>query len=281
MKRLFAIVMVVLTVLSVGGVTLYSIHKSVADGGQPPEILFDKDQIDVAANAGDEELLQGVTALDKEDGDVTDSLMVETVSRFVEKDTVTVTYVAYDSQRHVARSSRSVHYTDYTPPRFTMSGPMLFVEKNVSDMLDSVGARDKIDGDISLKVHASFEDTASALSSVGTHTVTLSVTNSLGDTVRLDVPVKVVEDSPRSDSIPLKTYLVYLKHGDAFDPRSYLADEDQAKAQAGGTEDRAEDNPLRISSGVNTAAPGVYTVDYALVRNETTTAQTRLIVVVE
>ena len=49
MKRLFAIVMVVLTVLSVGGVTLYSIHKSVADGGQPPEILFDKDQIDVAA----------------------------------------------------------------------------------------------------------------------------------------------------------------------------------------------------------------------------------------
>ena len=86
MKRLFAFVMLFLTALSVGGVILYSIHKSVATGGASPEIHFDKDEIDVQTGTGDEALLEGVTATDQEDGDVTDSIMVEGVSHFVEKD---------------------------------------------------------------------------------------------------------------------------------------------------------------------------------------------------
>ena len=47
MKRLFAIVMVTLTVLSVGGVIIYSVHKRAATGGASPEIHFDKDEIEV------------------------------------------------------------------------------------------------------------------------------------------------------------------------------------------------------------------------------------------
>ena len=276
MKRLFAFVMLFLTALSVGGVILYSIHKSVATGGASPEIHFDKDEIEVQTGTGDEALLAGVTATDPEDGDVTDSIMVEGISHFVEKDVVNVTYVAYDSQNHVARAMRRVHYTDYVSPRFSMSGPMVFLSKNVGDLMNDIRAEDVIDGNISVKAHASFDDTTSALAAVGTHEVEISVTNSLGDTSRLLIPVRVVEDVPHSENIPLKAYLVYVNKGAEFHPESYLANADQAKGSS-----TMGESSIQIQSTVNTGTPGVYTVDYSLVKNENTAAFTRLIVVVD
>lgn len=273
MKRLFAIIMVTLTALSIGGVLLYSMHRTMANGGKSPEIFFDSEEIEVQTSATDQELLQGVTATDKEDGDVTDSLIVEHISQLVDSNVVEVTYVAYDSQNHVSRAARRVRYTDYVSPRFEFTGPMLFLSKNVGDLMNYVGAKDAIDGNISVKAHASFDDTTTALSTVGVHDVEVSVTNSLGDTARLLVPVKVVEDVPHSENIPLKTYLVYLKIGEAFNPESYLMNE--AQAEGGSTMGESE---LRIQSNVDTRKAGVYTVDYYLVRNETTTAMTRLIV---
>ncbi len=276
MKRLFAIVMIVLTVLSVGGVILYSVHKTMATGGASPEIHFDEERIEVKTESGEAELLKGVTATDQEDGDVTDSVMVEGISHFVEKDVVNVTYVAYDSQNHVARAMREIHYTDYISPRFSLSGPMVFLSKNVGDLMDYVNVADVIDGNISVKAHASFDDTTSALAVVGTHDVELSVTNSLGDTSRLLVPVRVVEDNPHSENLPLKTYLVYVDRGAEFDPMFYLAN----AGQAAGDSDKGESN-VQIASDVNTSVPGVYPVDYSLVKNDTIMAFTRLIVVVE
>ena len=276
MKRFFAIIMVLLTALSVGGVILYSVHKTMATGGASPEIHFDQEELEVSTGTGDAELLKGVTATDKEDGDVTDSLMVESISHFVEKDIVNVTYVAYDSQNHVSRAMRRVHYTDYISPRFTMSGPMLFLSKNVGDLMNYVGAEDVVDGDISVKAHASFDDTTTALATVGTHNVEISVTNSLGDTSRLLVPVKVVEDVPHSESIPLKAYLVYVKKGAEFDPAYYLTNAEQA--QGGST---MGESTIQINSNVNAVTAGVYAVDYSLIKNDMISAMTRLIVVVE
>ena len=269
MKRLFAIVMLFLTALSVGGVILYSVHKSMMTGGASPEIHFAEEMIDVETGTGDDALLEGVTATDQEDGDVTDSIMVEGISHFVEKDVVNVTYVAYDSQNHVARAMRRVHYTDYVSPRFSMSGPMVFLSKNVPDLMNYVGVEDLVDGNISVKAHASFDDSTSVLAAVGSHDVELSVTNSLGDTARLMIPVRVVEDNPHSENLPLKTYLVYVDRGSAFDPMFYLANAGQA------------DSDVQVASDVNTSAPGVYSVDYSLMKNDTVSAFTRLIVVVE
>ena len=276
MKRLFPIIMVLLTALAVGSVFLFSTYQARATGGQAPEIHFAQEELNVDTGSGDRELLQGVTAADKEDGDVTASLMVEHISQFVEKDTVEVTYVAYDSQNHVSRATRRVHYNNYQPPRFSLSGPMVFLSKNVADLMNYVDATDVVDGNISIKAHASFDDTTTALSAVGVHNVELSVTNTLGDTVRLLVPVKVMEDVPHSENIPLKAYLVYVQKGDAFDANFYLA-----SAEQGNGSSSMGESEIQISSGVNTNQEGVYAVDYSLVRNEVVTATTRLIVVVE
>ena len=276
MKRLFAIVMLVLAALSVCGVIVYTVQKHRVTGGASPEIQFAQDEIRIQTGDGYEKMLEGVTATDAEDGDVTDSVMVESVSKFVEKDVVDVTYVAYDSQNHVSRATRRVRYSNYQSPRFSMSGPMVFLSRNVADLMNFIGVTDAIDGDISVKAHASFDDTTIALATVGTHNVEISVTNSLGDTSRLVVPVKVVEDVPHSESIPLKTYLVYIKKGASFDPAFYLVNSDQA--QGGST---MGESTIQISSNVNPVTAGVYSVDYSLIKNEMISAMTRLIVVVE
>ena len=276
MKRLFVIVMLLLTALSVGGVILYSVHKSMATGGGSPEIRFAQEEIAVKTSTDDQVLLQGVTAEDPEDGDVTDSIMVESISHFVEKDVVNVTYMAYDSQNHVARAMRRVRFTDYVSPRFSMSGPMVFSSKNVTEMLNYIEATDMVDGNISIKTHASFDDTNTALASPGSHNVELSVTNSLGDTARLTIPVLVVEELAHSEKIPLKTYLAYISRGSEFDPAFYLANEEQAAAN-----EYTGERSVQINSAVNPSLPGVYAVDYSIVKDDTVTAVTRLIVVVE
>lgn len=276
MKRSFVIIMLVLTVLSVGGVIAFTFYDRAVTGGASPEIHFDREEISIQTNADDAVLLQGVTATDAEDGDVTESLMVESISRFVEKDTVKVTYVAYDSQNHVTHASRTARFTDYHSPVFSMGAPMIFQAKNVSDLMAKVGAKDAIDGDLSLKIHASFDDTSAALSAIGVHDVEFSVTNSLGDTARLLVPVRVVDDAPHSESILLKAYLVYLEQGSAFNPAAYLVDAGQA-ARVG----KKDDNRIEVKSNVDMSKPGVYAVDYLQVKNDVTQAITRLIVVVE
>ena len=66
----------------------------------------------------EERLLEGVTAYDGKDGDLTSKVFVESISNFVEPGVSNVTYVVYDADRHAAKASRKVVYLDYTPPRF-------------------------------------------------------------------------------------------------------------------------------------------------------------------
>ncbi len=47
-----------------------------------PVITMDQQELTVGLNATDEDFLQGVKAVDENDGDVTDSLVVESVSNF-------------------------------------------------------------------------------------------------------------------------------------------------------------------------------------------------------
>lgn len=271
MKKLTAIVLTVLMVLSLGGLVVYLFHEKTVTGGASPEISFASELIEVPVAATDAELLQGVTATDAEDGDVTASLMVESVSHFVSDGTVKVTYAAFDSQNHVTKAARSVRYTDYTPPRFTLSAPLVFTESAVSDMLSYVGATDAIDGDLSTRVKVSAKDSGSLVSSVGSHEVEFRVTNSLGDTEYLTATVDVVNGSYNSAQLTLSSYLVYLTAGESFDAAgylvSYLRDGQLVSGSTSG---------VTIDSAVDPATPGTYEVTYTM-----DNSYTRLIVVVE
>lgn len=73
---------------------------------KPPVIEFQKDEVTYSEGDSYDVFLEGVTAQDDRDGDVTDSLVVESVYLTESGKHVTVIYVARDKENNVAKVSK-------------------------------------------------------------------------------------------------------------------------------------------------------------------------------
>ena len=250
---------------------------------EAPEITMEAQLPELSALEQRSALLQGVSARDKRDGDVTGSLVVESVRLLRSDGTVTVTYAAFDKVGNVAKADREVRFHDYESPKFFLRQPLLFSRNTSYDVLSAIGAEDMLDGDISHRIRATVLDEVDS-DYAGTHDVQFRVTNSLGETVELVLPVEVYIPSPFEGSLTLTDYLIYLKQGDKFVANSYLdtftLGRDVIPLRTGLTEEMR----LLVSGKVETGVPGVYVVDYELTYEKAEqlyTAYSRLIVVVE
>ena len=81
-----------------------------------PEITIPPGILEVSLSADRSELLQGLSAYDKKDGDLTDTIIIESISRFTEPGVAMVTYAVCDSDNHVGSASRKIRYIDDTAP---------------------------------------------------------------------------------------------------------------------------------------------------------------------
>ena len=228
---------------------------------QPPVITLGQEEITLSVQDDPALLLSGVTATDDCDGDVTASLLVESVGTLSPDFTAKVTYAAFDSAGNVSKASRRVRYSDYTGMRFQLSGPLVFSSNNTHTLMNLITVEDSLDGDISASVKPSLVGGDESLKEPGHHEVLLRVTNSLGYTQRLTVPVEVYAPGTYNASVELSAYLVYVKQGEPFRPEAYprwltVSAYEQYPLTGVTTSD------IRIQSSVNTAIPGTYCVTY-------------------
>lgn len=249
-----------------------------------PVITIEEGLLECSVSDSEEMLLTGVTAWDDRDGDVTSSVLVESISGITDENVTTVTYAAFDRAGNVSKLQRQVRYTDYTPPRFVSECSLCFPANSAFDLLSCVGAEDVLDGDIRRRVRATLISDTKSISEKGTHMVRLQVTNSLGDTVEADIPVEVYDPEWYTASVELKEYLIYLDKGASFDARSYLL----SFAVRGEAMDLRRGIPADVSCDirgeVNTDEPGVYAVKYVLSQNiglTTFSGQAVLLVIVQ
>lgn len=156
-----------------------------------PKISMDQDEIQVSVKDPEKVWKKGITAYDEKDGDITDSLVIESVSTFLEKGRRLVSYAAFDRDGHVAKASRQLIYTDYHSPKISCAKPFSF-PVGTQDILDSVYATDCIDGDISNKVEIT-GDSVFFLNIAGEYEIWLQVTNSCGDMVTVPVTLEMVD----------------------------------------------------------------------------------------
>ena len=106
-KKIVAVVGAIDVVLLVVCLVLY-----MGKDRKGPEIFFDKEkQIEYAEGMDEALLLEGVTAVDEKDGDVSDSLLVEKVAGTNGKEVI-VTYVARDGANNVGKASRAFTVVD-------------------------------------------------------------------------------------------------------------------------------------------------------------------------
>ena len=241
-----------------------------------PVIEIGKEQIDVSVKDMDEDLLKDVVAKDDKDGDITDKIVVESISKFIDKEKkiCKVTYAVSDSDHHVVKASRNIRLTDYRPPRFVLKQSLCFETGSEMSVKDIIGAEDVIDGDISKKVKILSKEISTNIS--GDNTITAQVTNSLGDTVTLKSVVVIKQENNLSSEITLTKNIEYLKTGDEFNPEEYVK---EAKDNQG---NRIATREVEVSSSsVKTRKPGCYLVEYRVTDQDDNEGFAYLTVMVE
>lgn len=218
-----------------------------------PVLESDTEELVLSASDGREALLQGLSAYDATDGDLTDQIMVSSISHFLEPGVVKVRYVVFDRQNHSATLERRVRYKDYTPPRFSLEEAPVYRVGESFSLLDAIGATDVLDGDISGKVR--LVSSAVSIFSPGTYPVTLEVSNSCGEKSQLTLFVTYQSEADEV-KLDLHEYVHYVKKGEKFDPMTLLA------SVSGEDHTMLDREKVRVFGLPDLKKPGCYQLEY-------------------
>ena len=257
-------VLLILTALAVFvGYRQYDAIKSDVDA---PEIsINDTQTLQISVQTPKAELLQGVTAVDRHDGDVSDKLVVESMYLMDADGLIEVGYAVADKSGNVAKATRMVQYTDYESPKFSLSAPLIYEVYEDFDIMRSVFAQDVVDGDIQHRIRATVLGEESIMSQ-GVHEVHFQVSNSLGDISEIILPVEVIETGTYAADLTLTDYLIYLPQGAVFRPEEYL-DEFIYRAESTSLRNGLPHNfSVEVTGAVQTQTPGVYHIEYLVTR---------------
>ena len=235
-----------------------------------PTITCEDPLLKASVKDGKQGLLQGLSAYDATDGDLTDNIMIASISHFLKPGLVSVKYVVFDNHHNSASLTREVQYTDYESPRFSLTSPAVYSRGSSFDILKRLRVEDCLDGDISDRIRVITNNVNSY--SAGEYPVVLEVTNSCGDLTQLTLWVTVL-DRENSASIALKEYIVYLDQGESFDPYSLVT---SVTDQAG---TYLPKDQVQVQGSVDTGTPGSYRLSYSYT-DDRVSGQTAITVVV-
>ena len=281
------VLFIVVLIICIGAFSLYLLIDRQNTDRERPTITVSEEALELSVQAPQEAYLQGVTAFDDKDGDVTASLVVSSVRLLDSDGTIEVTYAAFDKAGNVASTVRNAKYTDYVSPRFTANQSLTFPAGPNFDLLKILQAQDVLDGDISHRIRMTYMD-EQAVTSIGVHMVELRVSNSMGEMVRLEIPVETYAADAYNATLTLTDYLVYLPVGEELDVESYLKAYTRGNATVSLRDGLPEGCTMDVKNQVQTDVPGVYTVEYRISQTvgtgtgaRTNTGYAKLIVVVE
>lgn len=257
-----------------------------------PAITMDGHSVTVSVTDEESAVFKGIKAIDEKDGDVSDSLLVEKYSNFLEKGRRNVTIAAFDKDNHVTKVTRELIYSDYRSPVFSLSAPLRF-PKNTDTVLTYIGVEDVLDGNLSSNIKIS-GDSNVQLDETGLYNVVFSVANSAGDVAELPATVEIYDLSEENQKphIGLSSYIVYTDRGKAIDPWSYVdrvsigtseyvRDEAGVLRNVSGGSDAFTSENFVITGQADYNTAGVYEIVYELNVGNRLPGNVRLIVVVE
>lgn len=266
LKVLLIVILVIITALFAAT----NVSRRISGVEEPPVISCSSDTLEVSITASNGELLQGITAKDPQDGDLTAHVQIAGISKFIGDKTAKVTYVVFDSDHNMDSLSRYVRYTDYVSPKFFIKEPLIFYRNESVDVMPRLQVLDVVDGDISDRVRIS---SLQSTDDPELFYASAQVTNSMGDLVSVVLPVIQVRSVALIPEVQLTSYLVHLSQGTSFNPRDYVLRVETPDGN--GNTDR-----IQISGSVDTKVPGTYYIRYEYI-HDTQVGTTILTVVVQ
>lgn len=266
--RLFAVVLFIGSLVF----SIWSSHEYRKNQNRDiPTLSCDTQLLEISVKDGAEALMTGLSAHDETDGDLTEHILVASVSHFLEPGTVNVKYVVFDAHNNTATLTRQVRYTDYEPPRFSLSKPPVYLRGQNFDLLKYITATDSLDGDISSSIKL-VSGTVSNYAA-GEYPLVFEVSNSCGQRAQVEIWVSYQDKAAGTVQIALKDYIIYVAQGARFDPY------DSILSITAGDGTALDKENITIEGNLDTGTPGCYQLAYTYA-DGTASGQTRLTVVV-
>lgn len=257
MKTIKQAIVILLAILVVANLATY-FYLGTSTKSVPPTISCPDSILEISASDSEAVLLKDVAAHDAQDGDLTHRVAVGGISKLISKDTAKVTYIVFDSDNNMATCVRKIRYTDYHRPTFQITEPLVYSATEEISMLSRLKATDVVDGDISKNIRVS---TLEPTKNTEVYNVTIQVSNSVGDTSWVTLPVLVQESDPLRPEIQLSDSLVYLDQGEKFTPSAYIL----SLRVPGMAEASVAD--ITVDNTVDSGETGTYYVTYSYSAN--------------
>ncbi|MBO5462021.1 MAG: DUF5011 domain-containing protein [Clostridia bacterium] len=251
--RILRLVVSLIFVVTTALYVYFLVAEKIKSDETVPVITLKEEVLLVDIDATKEDLLSGVTAYDEKDGDLTDKVIVESVSNFIEPGLCRITYAVCDNNSHVATATRKIRYNGYTSPKFTLSEDLCYSLYERLDLSKAIGAVDCIEGDISSNIVVSSEDYTSSIE--GVFNIQATVTNSKGDTSTITVPLIIEDSSLSAPTIELKEFLIYSKPNKKINFEQYIVGAEDSRGN-----DLTDD--VTIETNIDVSKEGSYTVHY-------------------
>ncbi|MBP9988925.1 MAG: hypothetical protein KBT46_05435 [Ruminococcus sp.] len=271
MEKILKIIFLIAFVIVAVAFAFFTINEKLKTDDTYPVITAENDMLMLSVNSSQKDMLKGITAYDEKDGDLTDKVIVETVSKFIQPGICEVTYAVCDSDKHVSSLTSKIKYIDYTKPKFSMNRSLCYSVNEKIKISSVFTAKDVIDGDVTREIKITSDDYKSG--SQGEYRINVKLTNSKDDTVSMDLPLFVEQIDQNAPKITLKRYLIYVDKGTKINPEDYIK-------SAKDTNGKDLIKSVEIESGLNTSENGVYTVHYYLKDSQSRKTHTMLTVVV-
>ena len=244
-KGLVAMLFLACAALLAGNVVVY-----IGEDRNGPEISVPQEEITYVAGTDTSALLNGVTAQDDRDGDVTDTVTIESIIPNANQTGASVVYVAKDSKNNVTKETRTILYSTDA----NQAAAQAAAEQAAADQAaqDQAAAEQAAQGDAAGESAQTTDDGAAQNEAA------------------------IAALSAESQRFYLTQYSVELERGAELNELSYVQD-------ISDDEDSRDElyQGIRISGEVDTNTPGEYTLEYHVVDsdgNNSNVAQLRVTV---
>lgn len=226
-KGLVAMLFLACAALLAGNVVVY-----IGEDRNGPEISVPQEEIAYVAGTDTSALLNGVTAQDDRDGDVTDTVTIESIIPNADQTGASVIYVAKDSKNNVTKETRTIVYS--------------------TDAAQAAVAA----ADQAAQNQAAADPAAAQGDAAGESAQTVDDGAAQNEAAIAALPA----ESPR---FYLTQYSVEVERGADFNELSYVQDISDDK-------DSRDElyQGIQISGEVDTNTPGEYTLEYHVVDSD-------------
>ena len=112
MKKSKIVLHILAIVVAVACFFVFRVYTHIKTDDVAPRFSVDTELIEVSVSDPETMLLQGVSARDNRDGDVTHTIIIESITAINEDHVAVVSYAAFDRSGNVGKSQRNVYYKD-------------------------------------------------------------------------------------------------------------------------------------------------------------------------